>query len=160
MQVLLDEPRENIFLRPGDNVTVVRDPQSITAMGATGRSGVVPFDTRALSLDEAIGKAGGLNDNQADPDGVFVVRYETAGLAEALPQARGVAASGGWVPVIYHLNMRTPTALLLARKFPMRNKDILYVSNASLSDLRKVLSLVNLLVSPAVTAVQLNAAVP
>ena len=160
MQAVLDHPRENVFLHPRDVVVLVRSPQSFTAVGATGRNAVVPFETQALTLDEAMGRAGGMLDDRADPDGLFVIRFEPKDVARELPQARGVPARGGWVPTIYHLNMRDPTALFLARQFPMRDKDILYVSNAPLSDVQKVLTLVNLLVTPAVTGITIKNAVP
>ena len=159
LQTVLDKPEEDVFLRPGDVVTLVHDPLTFTAMGATGRSGVVPFETIGLTLEEALGHAGGLLDDRADPAGLFVVRYEPQAVAQQLPQVRGVPAQAGMVPIVYHLNMRQPESLFLAHRFPMRNKDVLYVSNAPITDLQKVLNLVNLLVSPAVTGVQVNSVV-
>ena len=152
LQAVMDDQRENVFLQAGDVIGLVRDPQTFTAMGATGRNSVIPFDTLKLSLDEAVAKGGGLIDFQSDPSGVFVVRYEPASIAAALPQASGVVAENGFVPVIYHVNMRDPASLFLARKFPMRNKDILYVTNAPANELNKVLNLVNLLTTPIVSA--------
>ena len=152
LQAVLDDQRENVFLQAGDVITFVRDPQTFTAMGATGRNSVIPFDTLKLSLDEAVAKGGGLLDWQSDPAGVFIVRYEPAAIAAVIPQASGVVPESGFVPVIYHINMRDPASLFLARKFPMRNKDILYVTNAPANELNKVLNLVNLLTSPVVSA--------
>jgi polysaccharide export outer membrane protein len=57
---LLANPAENIYVLPGDVITVVRDPQTFTAFGATGRSEKVAFDTAGMTLEEAIAKAGGL----------------------------------------------------------------------------------------------------
>lgn len=160
MEAVLDNPRENIYLQGGDVVTLVRDPQSFTAIGATGRNALVPFETANLNLDEALAKVGGLADDRADPAAVFVVRYETAQVAHQLPGSSGIRPQQGFVPVIYHVDMRDPSALLLARRFPIHNKDIIYVSNARLTDVQKVFTLVNLLVTPAVTAVTVNNAVP
>ena len=156
LQAVLDDQRENVFLQAGDVISLVRDPQTFTAMGATGRNSVIPFDTLKLSLDEAVAKSGGLLDQQSDPTGLFIVRYEPAAIAAALPQASSVPAENGFVPVVYHINMRDPASLFLARKFPMRNKDILYVTNAPASELLKVLNLVNLLTTPVVNAVVLK----
>ena len=39
---------------PGDIITVVRDPQTFTAFGGTGRNAQVPFDTAGITLEEAI----------------------------------------------------------------------------------------------------------
>jgi polysaccharide export outer membrane protein len=159
MEAVLNDPQEDVFLRSGDIVTLIRNPQSFTAIGATGRSAMVPFDAVALTLDEALAKVGGLADDRADPAAVFVVRFETAQVSRALPQAAGIPPQPGGVPLVYHLDMRDPAALFLARQFPIRNKDIIYVSNAPLSDVQKVLTLVNLLVTPAVTGVTVNSAV-
>ena len=160
LQAVMDDPKENVFLQAGDVVTFVRDPQTFTAMGATGRNSVVTFDTAALNLDEAIGKTGGLIDQQSDPDALFVIRYEPAATAAALTQARGVPAVGGYVPTVYHVNLKDPSGMFLARRFPMRNKDILYVANSPVIALQKVLTLVNLLTSPAVTAASVKSIAP
>jgi len=159
MQAVLDNPHENIYLQSADVVTLVRDPQTFTAAGATGRNAVVPFETVTVTLDEALAKAGGVLDDRGDPAGVFVVRYERPDVAKHLPQASAVPAQPGGVPAVYHLNLRDPGALLLARGFAMRNKDILYVSDAPLTDIQKVLNLINLLVTPAVTGATVQSAV-
>ena len=151
LQAVLDDPHENVFMQAADVVTLVPDPQTFTAAGATARNAVVPFETPSLSLEEALGKAGGVLDDRADPDGVFVIRFEPGNVVRQLPQLRMNGSSTGPSPVVYHLNLRDPNTLFLASRFAMRNKDILYVSNAPLSDVQKVLTLINLLVTPAIT---------
>jgi len=54
------------------------------AFGASGAQGQFNFDAWRISLAEAVGKAGGLNDTQADPGSVFVYRGETREVAERL----------------------------------------------------------------------------
>lgn len=152
LQAILSNTRENIFIRPGDVITVYRAPQSFTAFGATGRNAVLGFDAGGITLEEAIGKAGGLNDDRSDPQGVFVLRYEPAALAQKYPNVPARYLTKGAVPVAYRLNMRDPTALFRARRFNMRDKDILYVSHAPITEVEKVFRLVQMLTSPAVTA--------
>jgi polysaccharide export outer membrane protein len=117
---------------------------------------VVPFETAKLSLEEAIGKAGGVLDERGDPDGIFVLRYEPPAVARALPDPRLSPEPADATPVVYHLKLRDPNAMFLARRFAMRDKDILYVSNAPLSDVQKVLTLINFLVTPVVTGATIN----
>jgi len=50
---ILNHPEENIYVLPGDVLTVVRDPQTFTAFGATGRSEKIPFDTTGITLETA-----------------------------------------------------------------------------------------------------------
>ena len=61
------------------------------------------------------------------------------------------------VPVVYRLNMRDANSYFLARSFPMRDKDILYVANAPATELQKFLSLVGSVTSPAVTGTAIYA---
>lgn len=150
VQALLVSPHEDIFVRPGDVLTVERTPQTFTVAGAASANAVVPFDARGITLEEAIGKAGGLQDMRADPNGVFVMRYEAPEVLRELPGASPVATGRGWAPVAYHLNLREPSSLFLARKFAMRDKDILYVTNSPLTELGKVFSLVQMLTQPAI----------
>ena len=159
LQVVLDEPHENVFIQAADVVTLVLDPQTFTASGATGRNAVVAFETPNLSLDEALGKVGGVLDDRGDPDGVFVIRFEPEAVTRALSDLRLASVPMGPTPVVYHLKLRDPNALFLARRFAMRNKDILYVSNAPLSDVQKILTLINLLVAPAVTGATIKSGV-
>jgi polysaccharide export outer membrane protein len=141
MQAILAKPNENIYVRPGDVITVSRDPQAFTAVGATGSNSLVNFDAVGITLDQAIAKAGGLNDYRADPAGVFVVRYERPIDYDQLGFTRPNAGTLTRVPVIYRLNMRDPNTFFLARRFPVHNKDILYVSNASSVSVQKLMTI-------------------
>jgi polysaccharide export outer membrane protein len=62
------------------------------------------------------------------------------------------------IPVIYRVNMRDPNSFFLARRFYMRNKDVLFVSNAPLAELQKVFGVINALIVPGATAVAVTAA--
>jgi polysaccharide export outer membrane protein len=141
MQAMLTDPSENVFVRPGDVISVAREPQTFTAAGATGQNAVVPFDAIGITLDQAIARAGGLNDSRADPAGVYVIRYEQPSDYDQLGLRRPDAAALSQVPVIYRVNMRDPNGFFLARRFPIRNKDILFVSNAPLTEVQKVMSM-------------------
>jgi len=158
MQAILSNTRENIYVRPGDVITVYRGPQSFTAFGATGRNAVIGFDAGGITLDEALGKAGGLNDDRSDPYGVFVLRYEPSSLARKYPNVPERFLTRGVVPIAYRLNMRDPTALFRARRFNMRDKDILYVSHAPITEVEKIFRLVQMLTSPVVSGATVYAA--
>ena len=153
LQTLLASPRENIFARPGDTLTVIRYPLTFTAVGATGRNAVVNFDAVGISLEEAVGRAAGLLDERADPEGVFVMRYEPVSVMRDFPGLTPQQAALNLVPVVYIVNLRDPTGLFLARKFAMHDKDIVYVSNSPFSDIQKVLQIVGTVTAPVIEGV-------
>ncbi len=154
-QTLLNSPRENIYARPGDTLTVVKYPLSFTSVGATNSNQNINFDALGINLDEAIAKSSGFADTRADPEGVFVFRYEPIAVARGYPGITPSLAALNLVPTVYLINMRDPSSLLLARKFPIHDKDIVYVSNSPLNDLQKFLSLVSSISSPAVSVGEL-----
>ena len=158
MQILLLRPRENVYAQPGDVITLVRQPQQFMMFGAVLRTGEIPFDALGISLTEAIAKAGGLLTQQADPDGLFVLRYEQPDVARLFANGQPLGPANTAVPVIYHLNMRAPLALLDAQHFAVRNNDIVYVADAPLTNIQKVLGMFSLVAAPAVTALSAKAA--
>ena len=149
-QTLLNSPKENIFARPDDVLTVIRYPLTFTAAGATSRNAVVPFDAIGISLEEAVGKAAGVIDSRADPEGVFVFRYEPIAVARAYPGLTPAQAALDLVPTVYFINMRDPPSLFLARRFSIHDKDILFVSNSPFSDLQKLAELASTITGPVI----------
>jgi polysaccharide export outer membrane protein len=148
---LLSDPQENIFVRPDDVVTVIKLPQTYTTFGSTGKNAVVPFDAVGITLEEAIAKTGGLVDDLADPGGVFVLRFEPAGLVKQLSPERVLPSDGNLIPVVYRLNLREAKAYFLARAFQIKDKDIVYVAPAPSVPVRKFLQMVGQVVAPAVS---------
>ena len=126
---LVYEPANNVWALPNDTIYVYREPQTFVAFGATGQQGQVNFDAWRISLTEAVGKAGGLQDTTADAGDVFLYRGEPPEVAAKL----GVDVtqfSTPLIPIIYEVNFRDPSGYFLATKMQMRNKDVLYISNA------------------------------
>jgi polysaccharide biosynthesis/export protein len=144
---IVHDPSENIFLRPNDVVFITRESPTFTALGALnqnifGFNSEIAFDTETLTLAQAMGKAGGLNDTQSDPSEVYVYRHEDRGFVQKLgvDTTRFITES---IPTIYHINLRDPSGMLLASAFQMRTKDVMYVANAKVVDYYKFLTLIN-----------------
>lgn len=140
---LVYEPKNNIYARPNDTIYVYNEPQTFVAFGAQGTQGQFNFGAWRISLAEAQAKAGGLNDTLADPASVFIYRGETREVAERL----GIDVSkfqGPLIPVVYNVNFRDPAGYFLATKFQMRNKDVLFASNASAVEQAKVMNYIRL----------------
>jgi polysaccharide export outer membrane protein len=144
---VVHDPNENIFIRPNDVIFVTHEAPTFTALGALnqnvfGFNSEIPFDVETLTLAQAMGKAGGLADNQSDPRELYVYRFEDRHFLEKL----GVDTTRftfDRVPTIYHVNLRDPSGMLLASGFQMQTKDVMYVANAKVVDYYKFLTLIN-----------------
>jgi len=141
-------PSNNIFVQPGDRIYVYREPIKFLAFGATGTQGEFNFDAWRINLAQAVAKAGGLLDVQADPGSIFLYRKEPRDVAQQL----GVDCtkySGDLIPIVFRVSFQDPAGYFLATKMQIRPFDVLYVANAPQVDVTKVLSFIN---SVAVTA--------
>lgn len=141
---LLYEPHNNIYVRARDTIYVYRQPQTFTAFGAAGKQGQFPFEAWKITLAEALAKAGGLIDIQAEPSWVFLYRFEPRKVVEEL----GVKCECGddrYVPVIYQLDLRDPSGFFLATRFLMKDHDVIYASNARSVETSKFLNYVRLI---------------
>jgi polysaccharide export outer membrane protein len=154
---IVARPSENIFARPGDSITVIRDPQTFLVLGASAVNGELPFNADGISLAQALAKVGGLSDARADRLGVFVFRYERADAPEAgaLPMSGNQADT----PVVYRLDMSDPNSLFVAQRFPIADQDLIYIANAPLADLQKALQIFLTLATPVTTGAATYSAV-
>ena len=144
---VLADARQNIQLRSGDTVLVTRVPRYFVALGAVGQTASITqlnrritFDDTRLTLTEAIARAGGLQDDRANPSSVFLYRMENAGVLRAMGVALP-AEAGPLVPTVYRADFANPSMFFLAQRFPMRHEDTIFVSNAPATDLEKFLRL-------------------
>ena len=146
LQAVLRDPSENIPLRAGDVVTAIYQPASFTVLGATGRNAEVNFEASGISLAQAIARAGGLDDNRANPLAVFLFRLAAPGSLPA--RLQGGHLVDGKVPAIFEFDLRDPAVFFAAQTFPIHDHDLLYVSDAPADDLQKVLTIVGSIVFP------------
>jgi polysaccharide export outer membrane protein len=130
LDTIITDPQQNIALRPGDVITAIHQPFSLTVLGATSQNTELNFETQGISLTQAIARVGGLQDTRADPRGVFIFRAEAS------------------KPVVYRLDLTQPGAFLIAQSFPMRHRDVMYVANAPAAELQKFLNLIGSTIIP------------
>ena len=134
---LYAHPRMDIALRGGDKILIEEDTRAFVALGATGAQSRVPFETQTLSAVEAIAQVGGLLSTSADPTGVFVLRNEAEVIAE---NVLGRDDLQGPQRMVYVLDLTEPNGLFLARDFIVRDDDLLYVTEAPLSQWNKTIA--------------------
>lgn len=148
MEQLISDPRENINVQPGDVVTLIRQPRNFTVFGATASNASVQFDESRLFLNQALAKVGGLNDERANAKGVFVYRSEPAELVARLVPVGTPLPPGPTIDVIYQIDLRDPSGFFLLKSFEIYNKDLIYVANSSLAEVRKFAQLLATTASP------------
>jgi polysaccharide export outer membrane protein len=136
---LLDIPQQDVQIAPGDRITLVSRPQSFSVLGAPNKPDEILFPRSHLTLAEAVALAGGANPNAGDAGAVFVFRYV------AQP-------NGPEQPTVYHLNMMRGGAYLLSQRFPIQDRDVLYIGNARANQPSKFVQLLSQLFVPVATA--------
>ena len=148
---LMNEPAKNVYLKPDDAIYLYRDPDIFTMMGAVGFNGDYRFDKPELMLSEALGRAGGLQDNRADPAEVYVYRHEDKALLDHLghlgKEDKKRHITSGYdeysIPTIYKFNLRQADGFFLTQKFRIKHNDIVYVANAESVEFVKFLNILN-----------------
>ena len=151
LDMVIRDPRQNIRLQPDDVMTVLFQPFSFTALGATGRNDELPFEATGLTLAQALGRVSGLQDTRADIKGVFIFRLEEPQAVDPAVRATARVTADGRIPIIYRINMKDPSTFFVAQSFPIRNKDVLYVSNAPLADIQKFVNVIYSTLLPVAT---------
>jgi polysaccharide export outer membrane protein len=139
-------------------VYVAHEPRYFLGIGATGQTNTLaqlnrrfPFGDYEITLADGLALAGGLEDDRAEPKGIFLYRRET----QANLQRLGLVIPPGLpdpIPTIYTVNFLDPAGFFLASSFWMRNHDTIYVSNAPIPDLNKVLGVLQNAAAPAADA--------
>ncbi len=155
LDLVIRDPKQNVPLQVGDVVTAIHQPLHFTALGATGKNEEIPFEAQGISLAQAIGRAGGLNDARADPQGVFIFRFESADALE-WPNQPVMATADGRVPVVYRVNLADANSYFMMQSFQIQDRDVLYVSNAPTVELQKFLNLVFSVTYPVLNTIQMT----
>lgn len=157
LETLTTDPAENILLRSGDVITLLNNPLNFTVLGAVGNVQNISFSAKGLSAAEAVGKMGGLDDNSADPKAVFIFRYRP--FDELSDKEKQSYIENGYknplsVPFVYRFNLTEGDSIFNLQRFAIRDKDVLFVSNAPLAEFNKFLRMIFSPTLPIVSAVK------
>ena len=116
----------HIMLSNGDILRVSSlDESKVFVIGEVVKPTTLTLRHGRLSLNEAIGEAGGVNPTTADANQVYVIRN-----------------ANDEQPIIYHLDAHSPVMFALAESFELKAKDVVYVDAASLVRFNRVISLI------------------
>ena len=157
LETIIRDPRQDIELRPDDIVTVLFQPFSFTVLGATGKNDEIDFEAKGISLAQALARSGGLNDSRANPRAVFIFRFESD-CALDWPSPHFTEPNGK-VPVVYRVDMSDPSTFFVAQNFHIKDKDVIYVSNAPATELEKFLGIISPITVPAINGAAVKSGV-
>ncbi len=119
---------QNRLLRHGDIIHVNRtDNQKVFVLGDVSKAGSIEINRYGLSLAEALSNVGGLNEQTANANGVFVLR-------------KRLANEGGVIADVYQLYAQNVVALVLADQFKLQPRDIVYVTTAPIARWNRLIS--------------------
>ena len=140
LRELQNDPRQNIYLRPGDEIFVEPTQPTFTLFGAVNKPGRHPFASERVSIIEAFASGSGLVDLRADARGLFLFRYEPRAVADKIRPGHRFHKHNV-VPIVYRFSLKDPQSFFFAQLFPVRNKDVFYVANAESIRVQKLSTL-------------------
>lgn len=144
MRRLVMDAAANVPVLPGDTIYVQPISHAVNVLGATGENARVEIDVDNMTVTDAIGRAKGFGDTRSDAGSVFVLRMEDRRFIPA--DTDNLAQFGGpRVPAVYQLRYDIPGGIFIGNHFRVRDGDVLYVSNASGVQLKKLLELINMI---------------
>ena len=117
---------DRIILRDGDLVRVYAQADSkVFVMGEVQRPGGVMFNNGRMSLNQALGDAGGISQTSGDASQVYVVR----GRESAKPE-------------VFHLDASSAAAMATADAFELKPNDVVFVDASALVKWSRVINMI------------------
>jgi polysaccharide biosynthesis/export protein len=114
---------QNALLQPGDIVNVLdRSYNKVFVLGEVKKPGSIIMNKKRSTLAEALSDAGYIDQTSANPSWIYVMRGDSD------------------IPELFHLNGQTPDAMLLADRFPLHPRDIVYVDVADIVRFNRVIT--------------------
>ncbi|NVJ68674.1 MAG: polysaccharide biosynthesis/export family protein [Gammaproteobacteria bacterium] len=118
-------PVDSVILRDDDSIYVTsNESNKIYVLGEVNRAKPVAIPKAGLSLTDAIGRAGGLNQKFSNAKGVFVIREQS--LEEPIR--------------IFQLDATKPYAFVLGNKFKMQDNDVVFVTPSDSTRWNRIIS--------------------
>lgn len=151
LKTLIDDPKENIYVQPGDQIFVTREPRTFTVLGAVKSNNRIDFGSNELNLLESVAMAGGGQIAASDMRGYFVFRYEEPDIVmdllgrqrfnELLSKGMNTDRQGKY-PIVYRFDMTKAGSLLIGQTFPVKNRDVIYASRHPTVDFQLFVNLI------------------
>ena len=116
-----------VYLKDGDQLHLpYNDQKKIYVLGEVNEPLALSFKTSSYNLMDAIGTAGGIRQETADGEAVYVIR--------------GAANIATEPAKVFQLNAKSPTAFALAKSFPLQAQDVVFVGPANITRWNRFIS--------------------
>lgn len=127
---------DDVFLKPGDRLYLpFNDRRQVYVTGEVVRPQALTFRSSDMSLTQALGRVGGLNQITSNGDAVYVIRGVDP--QQLATDASGVSAEQA---TVYRLQAKSASAYALASNFPLRAGDMVFVGAAGITRWNRFLS--------------------
>lgn len=117
----------SIYLKPGDQLNLpYNDRRKAYVMGEVTRPSSIVFKNRSLTLSDALGTAGGIRQETADGNAIYVIR--------------GVPDLEKKPVQVFQLEAKSPAAMALASQFEVLPQDVVFVGPAGITRWNRFIS--------------------
>ncbi|WP_421440368.1 polysaccharide biosynthesis/export family protein [Agrobacterium tumefaciens] len=151
LKTLVQNPQENVYVQPGDQVFVTREPRTFTVLGSVKANNRLEFGANDLNLLEAVALAGGGSAGTSDMKGYFVFRYEEPDIIIDLVGQqkfndlihRGMRPDKfGRYPIVYRFDMTRAGSMLVGQNFDVKARDVIYASRHPSIDFTRFVTII------------------
>lgn len=116
-----------VYLKDGDTLHLpYNDQKKIYVLGEIQQPQALTFKATSMNLMDAIGTAGGIRQETADGEAVYVIR--------------GAESMATEPAKVFQLNAKSPTAFALAKHFPLQPQDVVFVGPANITRWNRFIS--------------------
>jgi polysaccharide export outer membrane protein len=140
LTAIINNGDNNVVLARDDVVTALFQPDSFTVLGAAGRNDEIRFEAFGITLAQALGRIGGLQDGRANPRGVFLFRWADRSDPANLRD-----------PVIYSFDLKDPAVYFMTQQMWMENGDVVYITNSPVAEFQRFVGIISQTILPVVT---------
>ena len=141
LSAVIERSENNVVLAKDDVITALFQPYSFTVLGAAGRNDEIRFEAFGITLSQALGRIGGLQDGRANPRGVFLFRW-----------GNRMDPSRPSDPVIFSFDLKDPAVYFMAQQFRMEDGDLIYITNSPVAELQRFVGIISQTILPVATA--------
>lgn len=136
LEQVLENPKYDTLLVPGDKIAVEKDDRYFRSLGAASNEAIVPFDKASISALDAMSLIGGLSDTRANPKGILVLREYPS------KAVRADASGPDNTRSVFVIDLTTADGLFSAGKFPIYHQDTVLVTESSVASATLLFSLI------------------